>query len=129
MKYIIVFCLIAAIFSCGDSTYSQGQSLYKSKCANCHMEDGTGLAGLIPPLANTDFLLENKDQIACYIRKGLKDPVLVNGDLYTQQVMPAIPSLTDVEITNITNYILTAWGNKGEIMTLDEVKKHLDKCQ
>lgn len=121
--------MIAAIFSCGDSTYSQGQSLYKSKCANCHMEDGTGLAGLIPPLANTDFLLENKDQIACYIRKGLKDPVLVNGDLYTQQVMPAIPSLTDVEITNITNYILTAWGNKGEIMTLDEVKKHLDKCQ
>ncbi len=121
--------LFALLYSCSDTGYHQGRSLYDSKCANCHMEDGSGLKGLIPPLAGTDFLMEHRADIPCYIRYGMSAPLLVNGERYTQQVMPAIPSLSEVEITNISNYILTAWGNKGEVLKLEDVKKRLEGCE
>ena len=41
--------------SSGDS-YMRGQMLYVDFCVRCHLPDGTGETGLIPPLANADFL-------------------------------------------------------------------------
>lgn len=113
----------------GGGDFSQGQALYKSQCANCHMEDGSGLQGLIPPLANADYLITNKDNIACIIHQGMEGSIVVNGVRYNQQVMPANPKLTDAEITNITNYILTAWGNQGGTVRLPDVKAQVDKCR
>lgn len=114
--------------ACSETAFSQGQAAYKSQCGNCHMEDGTGLQGLIPPLAGADYLIEHKNELACMIRKGLKDPILVNGKVYNQQVMPANTKLTEAEITNICNYILSAWGNKGGEISLPEVKAQLQNC-
>ena len=128
-KILSTLFLMALIYSCSETDYAQGRSLYNSKCANCHMEDGSGLKGLIPPLAGADFLVEHRSDIPCYIRKGLSTPLLVNGERYTQQVMPAIPDLNEVEITNISNYILSAWGNQGATMKLEEVKKRLEGCE
>jgi mono/diheme cytochrome c family protein len=115
--------------SCADTAFSQGQASYKSQCANCHMDDGSGLQGLIPPLAGADYLIEHKNELACIIRKGMEQPIMVNGKVYNQQIMPANTKLTEAEITNICNYILSAWGNKGGELSLPEVKTQLQKCQ
>lgn len=129
--YIIVGLILGISLwssACSDMTFSQGQAAYKSQCANCHIEDGTGLQGLIPPLAGADYLIEHKNELACIIRKGLQKPIVVNGRTYDQQVMPANTKLTEAEITNICNYILAAWGNKGGEISLPEVKAQLEKC-
>lgn len=129
LKILAAIGISVLFYCCSETDYAQGRNLYNSKCANCHMEDGTGLKGLIPPLANADFMLQNPKAIPCIIHKGMNAPVLVNGEIYNQQVMPAITSLNEVEITNITNYILTAWGNKGQPLKLDETKLLLKSCE
>jgi mono/diheme cytochrome c family protein len=115
---------------CDDGNpYKQGKILYTNFCANCHMEDGTGLKGLIPPLANSDFLTTHRADLPCIIRKGQKGSIVVNGVTYGQQEMPAVPKLSDFEITNVLNFINQEWGNTGAIWTVEAVRERLNKCQ
>ena len=108
--------------------YTDGQFLYKTVCANCHMDDGSGLVGLIPPLAESDYLKNNQDQLACIIKHGLKGPITVNGKQYGGQEMAGTPILKDVEITNICNYINTSFNNKNKVVSLPEVRAALESC-
>jgi hypothetical protein len=92
------------------------------------MPDGVGLESLIPTLVQADYLRENPLKTACIVRYGLQDSIVVNGKKYDQE-MPAIPTLSDFEITNIMNYIYSSWGNDIPYVTLQEVKRTLDSCQ
>lgn len=92
------------------------------------MENGQGLRGVIPPLANADYIKNNPVGIACAIRKGLEGEIVVNDTTY-HQPMAAIPQLNDVEITNIINYICQAWGNDCGVVKLEAVKQALKNCQ
>lgn len=92
------------------------------------MENGEGLKGLIPPLANVDYLANFRSKLPCIIRKGQKGKIVVNGVEYGQQEMLPIAKLTDFEITNILNYIGTAWGNTEKLWTVNEVRQGLEQC-
>lgn len=125
LSSFIAFVLI--IWGCSGETYTQGKRLYEAHCQNCHMDDGTGLAKLIPPLAGSDYLQNNQSTIACILRNGQNGPIKVNGILYNQE-MPG-KKYTEVQITNITNYINNAWGNNYGVVTLEETSKQLRKCK
>lgn len=112
---------------CQTNRYKQGAILYTNFCASCHMEDGTGLEGVIPPLAGTDYVAQNPAQVACVIRYGLSDTIVVNERLYNQP-MAAIPKLSEFEITNVINYINQAWGNDYGYVTLQKVQEALREC-
>ncbi len=114
--------------SCQDNPYQQGHILYDYHCSNCHMEDGSGLEGVIPPIAGADYMAENQDQLACIIRYGLYDTIVVNGVTY-QQPMAGISELEPVAIVNIINYINHAWGNDYGLAKLEEVRVQLEKCR
>ena len=92
------------------------------------MEDGSGLGKNIPPLAKADFLTKHADQLACIIRYGIKEPVIVNGITYTTP-MEGVPQLTDIEITNVINYINHSWGNDNGFTRPDVVQKALGNCK
>ncbi|WP_017730555.1 c-type cytochrome [Nafulsella turpanensis] len=106
----------------------QGQILYQQHCTNCHQQDGSGLGELIPPLAQSDFLLNNKGHALCIIRHGMEGPVVVNGVQYNQP-MPANPALTDIEIAEIATYILNSWGNEGGFVSVQEAEERLNQCK
>lgn len=129
--FSVFFALGSLIFvysSCeNNETYYQGHSIYDSVCANCHMEDGTGLKGLIPPLANSDYLRDNQMEVACLIRYGMEGEVVVNGKTYNQP-MAGIPYLTDTEIANIINYINHAWGNDYGSIPFKDMRAKLKEC-
>ena len=129
MKHFIAPLLLLSMLSssCKEETFYQGHSIYDSLCANCHMEDGTGLKGLIPPLAGSDWLRENQMETACIIRYGLEGPIIVNGKTYNQP-MPGIDYLTDTEIANIINYINHAWGNDNGMIHFKEMRAALKAC-
>jgi mono/diheme cytochrome c family protein len=120
--------LSSALSNCGQQPYRQGQILYENFCANCHMEDGSGLGGNIPPLANADFLRERQAEIACIIRYGIAGPIIVNGIAY-ENPMAGIPELSDTEITNVINYINQAWGNDFGYVPYDSVRVALKACR
>jgi cytochrome c551 len=115
--------------SCQDRTFTQGKDTYQRMCSNCHGQNGEGLGALIPPLAGSDYLKNNKNNLACIIKYGINKEIVVNGKSYNQ-AMPAInPYNTSADITNICNYISTAWGNNYGEMTLSEVEEQLKGCK
>jgi mono/diheme cytochrome c family protein len=132
LKKIIYSFIPLCIFlltQCNDENpYKQGKILYTNFCANCHMENGQGLKGLIPTLVKADYLISNRGDIPCIIRNGLKGKIIVNGIEYGQQEMLPIKKLSEFEITNVMNYISTAWGNNEKLWKVDEVREGLKKC-
>lgn len=125
--YWMFFLNIVWFGACERHPHQQGEILYTNFCVNCHMEDGTGLEGLIPPLANADFIQKYPAEVACIIRYGTADSLLVNGMAYANP-MPGFPQLTDFEIANIINYMNQAWGNDFGFLRFDEVEKGLKAC-
>ena len=93
------------------------------------MDNGEGLKGLIPPLANSDYWTTHRADLPCLVRKGIKGKMVVNGVEYGNQEMLGISRLTEFEITNIFNYINNSWGNQGTLWTGDEVRNALKNCE
>lgn len=118
---------ISVLTGCDEVPRVQGKALYESYCANCHQPDGNGLVGNIPPLAQADWLQTNREEIACVIRYGMKGPMQVNGLEYNA-IMAGAHRITDAEITNITNYILTAWGNDLPPIGATQISEQLKAC-
>ncbi|UKJ05959.1 c-type cytochrome [Solitalea lacus] len=107
--------------------YSEGLYLYQKYCQNCHMDSGKGLGELIPPLAGSDYLTKHTNQIACLIKNGKRNKMLVNGKEY-DGIMPG-NNLSTIEIAEIITYITNSWGNKLPTYSINQVELDLKKCQ
>lgn len=106
----------------------KGKEIYKTYCLACHQAEGQGLAKLYPPLAKSDFLEANPDKAACGIRNGQFKPITVNGVEYTQ-VMPPIPTLSDLEIAEVITYVSNSWGNNAGLIGVKQVTEWLNNCE
>lgn len=126
ISIFLVSCFCAC-YACNSSPYSSGEKVYKLTCANCHLDDGKGLGTLIPPLAGSDYLMAHRNDLPCIVRYGLQDTITVNGRIYAEK-MEGIPSMSDVQMTNVLNYIQVTWGNPKQIYTLEEVRNLLKTC-
>ena len=124
---ILIALIVIFILLYSTKGSDQGEELYVTHCLSCHMEDGKGLRGVIPPLAQADYLIKNRAQLACLIRYGANTPMVVNGKTY-QQAMPANTALTDTDIANVLNYVMKSWGNKEKPMSLQEIQTQLEAC-
>lgn len=105
-----------------------GQKLYTVHCQNCHGASGEGLGKLYPPLTDSTFLIENRYRLACIIKKGMHEPIVVAGQTY-KGVMPAFPQLTDTDIAYILTYVTTTFGNSTQTFHQDEVAKTRQDCK
>ena len=99
-----------------EDSYERGQMIYADFCLRCHLPEGTGESGVIPPLAKADFLQDVKATVHS-IKYGIHGPITVNGVKYNGSMAPM--GLENDEIADVTNYILNSWGNKSdEIVTV-----------
>ncbi len=137
-KLNVIFLLIVFFFiSCGESKKKSakndlvsteilstdmeiGAQLYRAKCMNCHMMKGGGIEKVFPPLANSDYLKENREDAIKMVKFGSNKPIKVNGVKYNS-LMPA-SGLTDKELVTVFNYILNSWGNDYGQVTLEQVE-------
>lgn len=140
MRYLGLLCLLM-LWNCGGSSnqaegenavrlrqyFVQGQQLYQQHCSNCHQTDGTGLAQLYPPLAQSDYMLEDIQRTVCLIKYGLAGEIIVNGKDYNLE-MPPNTQLTDIEIAEIITYITNAWGSEYGLISVTEVTGLLKAC-
>lgn len=90
----------------------RGETLYKKYCVGCHQPTGQGMAGAFPPLAKSDYLLEDKQRAVGVILNGLSGKIKVNGTDYNSS-MPNFGYLKDREVADVLNYALNSWGNNG----------------
>ncbi|MFN8671594.1 MAG: copper-containing nitrite reductase [Candidatus Sericytochromatia bacterium] len=105
-----------------------GKQVFGRTCIACHQANGQGIPSVFPPLAKSDYLMKDKNKGIDIVLKGLTGKINVNGVTY-QSEMPAHNFLSDKEISSVLNYIRTSWGNKGDIISEEEVKKHRDSLK
>ncbi|WP_191621246.1 copper-containing nitrite reductase [Marinihelvus fidelis] len=99
-----------------------GQRVYERNCMACHQSQGQGLPGAFPPLAESDYLLDDTDRAIDVLLDGLAGEITVNGVTYNG-VMPAT-RLTDEEVANVLTYVLNSWGNEGGVIEPADVAGH-----
>ena len=102
-----------------ESIVNTGKNVYDKTCKVCHQEDGKGIVDAFPPLAGSDYLMEDKTRAISQVMYGSEGEITVNGNVYNG-MMPA-QVLTDEEITDVINYILNSWGNDGGQVSIEEV--------
>ncbi|HEX6928470.1 MAG TPA: copper-containing nitrite reductase [Gammaproteobacteria bacterium] len=105
-----------------EQQIAAGKQLYAGTCSVCHQSNGEGLPGVFPPLANSDYLMADKERAIAIVLNGLSGPVTVNGRQYNS-VMPAMSQLTDDGIANILTYVMNSWGNEDGMVSAEEVAK------
>jgi hypothetical protein len=90
------------------------------------MEDGSGLANLIPPIKNSAYL--GKVGMVCVLYRGLQDTVW-RDSTYLVKYMPSFKQLSATEYTNLINYINHQWYPSFKEIHLPEVEEALKDCR
>lgn len=93
------------------SKEAPGQALYAATCAACHQLDGTGLNGLAPPLAGSEWLSLSDEELASIVLKGLSGPIQVAGVDYNL-TMPGWSSMSDANLADILTYVCQEWAEE-----------------
>ena len=103
----------ARAYTAPQTALSPGEQIYTSKCAACHQNQGQGVPGTFPPLANTDWVTGDSRRLVEVVLDGLEGEIEVNGATYTGTMAPWRDVLSDDEIAKALSYIRTAWGNSA----------------
>lgn len=97
-----------------------GRAVYAANCVACHQATGMGLAGVFPPLVDSDWVLEDDVRLVQILLHGIQGELLVNGVAYNG-LMPAFPQLSDAELAAALSYIRSDWGNDAPPITPEQV--------
>ncbi len=100
----------------------KGKQVYMGLCFACHQPDGKGLPGAFPPLAQSDYMLADRDRAIRVVLKGMSGPVTVNGVTLNSVMPPQEAVLTDQQVADVLTYVFNTWGNTGDAFKTDHVK-------
>ena len=103
------------------ASMQRGKDLYTTYCMQCHMDSGQGVEGVYPPLAKADYLMADKKRSIEQVINGATGEMTVNGKVYNGEMKST--GLNDDEVSDVLNYIRNSFGNKGDAVTPEEVKK------
>lgn len=98
-----------------------GEIVYKTNCAACHQANGQGVPNAFPPLDKSDYLMADKMRSIKIVKHGLEGAITVKGQTYNS-VMPAL-GLSDDDVASVLTFVRNSFGNKGDEVTLDEVRR------
>ena len=103
-----------------EQSITDGKEIYNDFCVQCHLDNGEGVSGVFPPLAKSDYLLNNVEMSIRGLKYGLTGPIVVNGEEYDGVMQNQ--GLDNLEIADVMNFILNNWGNESkEIITENQV--------
>ena len=129
MRVLILLFFPLFLFSQKDSlsiSIENGRILYDDFCIRCHLPNGKGQIGIIPPLAKSDFLYEHMEESIKALKfGGIDGEIIVNGVKYNSRMEKM--GLYNGEIADVMNYILNSWGNKSDLMITEEYVDKLKK--
>lgn len=102
---------IAALTAGATNDVVDGAALYTNNCQSCHQPTGAGLAGVFPPLAGSDWVVDDDATLTQIILHGLTGPITVLGTTYNGAMPGFAGQLSDAEIAALASHIRSAWGN------------------
>jgi len=105
-----------------------GKRQYALACVTCHMPNGQGVAGVYPPLAESEWVTGSEERLINILLHGLKGPVTVRGNIYGAAAMPAFGQVpgsgynwNDEKIAAVLTYIRQEWGNAAGPISAEQV--------
>lgn len=133
MKLVVFFYVVCIIGLFGhlyqdkalEESMQRGSEIYADFCITCHLEKGEGVENVFPPLAQSDYLMNNRSESIAGVKYGQKGEIVVNGVPYNNVMMPM--GLEDEEIADVMNYVLNSWGNSGTKMVTPEEVAAIEK--
>ena len=127
----ILLVILSFLFSCNNDptpspelkkSMERGAEVYEGFCMSCHLSEGQGEPNAFPPLADSDYLMNKREESIRAVKYGLSGEITVNGITYNSAM--ASFGLSDDEVADVMNYILNSWGNEdGDMVTASEVSK------
>ncbi|MEZ5492068.1 MAG: c-type cytochrome [Gammaproteobacteria bacterium] len=98
-----------------------GEQVYGNNCSSCHQADGSGLAGVFPPLKGNSVVLDDdpKEHILAVL-EGVADKV-IDGVPYASPMPGFAAMLNDEEVAAVVNHERTQWGNRAPTVTANDV--------
>lgn len=112
------------------SPQQTAQALYQTRgglgyvqfCSTCHRLDGRGVRDLFPTLAdNHSVLSADPSSVIHVLLSGWKS---AETQRYPRAFgMPDFSSLSDRELAEIVTFVRTNWGNQGEAVSPEQVRK------
>jgi mono/diheme cytochrome c family protein len=116
----------AAVFAPAEAAAQaapDGRRIYMTQCAACHQAEGTGVAGMFPPLTETEFVIGQKDRLIRILLHGLTGPIEVRGEMYNSTMPPFGGALNNAELAAVATYIRSNFGNSATPVTAAEVAR------
>ena len=104
----------------GHAQQVRGKAVYDSSCAACHQPDGKGVAGVFPPLANSDFFQQRPYEMAHIVLNGRSGEMVVNGEHYNGVMPPQ--ELSDDDIAAVINYVSVDLNKGKAVLTPAQVR-------
>tara|TARA_R110002124_G_scaffold60287_1_gene165374 strand:+ start:185 stop:607 length:423 start_codon:yes stop_codon:yes gene_type:complete len=105
-----------------EQYYVEGLQIYQMNCANCHQENGEGLANLYPAITDSK-LFSNEKELARLIKYGTK------SNVEDHRPMPANLNLKDLEIAEVITFLKVKWGKDSVYTDTETVIKALEYQQ
>ena len=109
--------------------YRIGKEVYlrDAHCATCHQPDGKGMANIYPPLAKSEWI-DDDERLIKITLKGLHGPLEVAGLHFDPSkgippMMGFAGMLNDIEMAAVLTYVRQSFGNDGEPITAEAVRK------
>lgn len=110
-----------------QSLFKIGEKVYRQRCVSCHQENGLGVEGTYPPLAQSSWVTGDPNRLAAILLYGINGNLTVNGKVYNGN-MPAWESLKDEQLAGVATYVRNSWGNAADTVrpeTVAEARKKI----
>jgi mono/diheme cytochrome c family protein len=108
---------------------ARGDQVFAGVCQPCHQAHGFGIPGQYPPLAGSDWLLEDHETPVRILLHGVAGPIVVKGRPYNNRMPAFHDKLSNEEIAAVITWVRTQWGNSAPAVTSAQVDSIRQKTE
>jgi len=99
--------------SASTQATADGAAIFAARCVPCHQATGTGLPGVFPPLAGSNWVNGRDTTVMQILLHGIHGTLTVNGTAYNGTMPTFGTQLSDAEIAAVLTHVRSHWGNHG----------------
>ena len=111
------------------ASQASGATLYSTLCAACHQASGTGLPGVFPPLAGSDWVSGKDSTLAAIVLQGVSGKLTVNGVAFNGAMPSFKAQLSDEQLAAVLSHVRSAWGNASPPVAPQTVARVRDELK
>ena len=112
-----------AVMTVAQTPALDGAPIYSARCIVCHQQGGTGMPGIFPPVANSEWVTGNPENVVRIVLQGIQGPIDVAGQSYNS-VMPGLAAqLTDEEVAAVVTHVRSSFGNSASSVSTADVAR------